>query len=133
MMNQTDLKALLAGFTGTQDYHRVSPLHGPLVLTDGALALAEAGECFWLFDVIASHQPRCLRDSMLSEVQFWTLDVMGDGSAVARCERDAGDEFLRQAIEFTDFPMNSVRIIVGRQPIDEHGGFLMVAMLPSER
>jgi hypothetical protein len=52
----------LAGFTGTTKWHRWSPLFPKMVMTDGALYVAEnAGKhgAFWLMDAIASYQPGC--------------------------------------------------------------------------
>jgi hypothetical protein len=92
-------------------------------LTDGVRFLAENAGAFWLLDVIASHQPRCRRDPMLRDMQFWTLKVNADKSAVVTCERDEGDLAFEQRIERTDFPLDGVRVWV-------EGG---VAMLPSER
>ena len=39
-------------FTGTAKYYRISRRH---LLTDGTKYLAEAAECFWMMDAIASH------------------------------------------------------------------------------
>ena len=122
------LKDALDQFIGTEAYHRLSPLHGDLVATDGVKYLCEAAECFWLLDAIASHQPRALRDRMLRDMQFWTLRVNEDRSAVLEVARDEGDVAFHQDIEFTDFPLPEVRIWVApRGPADTY-----VAMLPDE-
>lgn len=42
----------LAYFTGTEKYHRIAPT---VVLTDGAVFLAEQAGAFWLFDLYHSH------------------------------------------------------------------------------
>ena len=130
MMNAQELQSDLNQFTGTEEYHRLSPLHGRLVCTDGVLHLAKNAECFWLIDVIASYQPQCLKDEMLRDYQFWHLNVK-DRKGVLRCERDTDDVAITQEIPYTDFPLEHVKIIVARQP-QEDGKFLMVAMLPSE-
>jgi hypothetical protein len=86
--------------------------------------LAEEAEAFWLIDAIASWQvsPKVKRDPMLQEIQFWKLRVNPDNSAVLTCERDTDDVALTQAIEFTDFPLESVKLYLSNR----------VLMLPSE-
>ena len=126
-MNGTELEASLGGFTGTECYHKLSPLHLGLVVTDGVLFLAQEAKAFWLIDAIASHQPKCRKDASLRDFQFWTLDVAEDHSAVLKCERDTDDVAITQRIPYTDFPMKQVRVWV--QPSDER---TWVALLPSE-
>lgn len=137
MLNAEKLEAHLAHFTGTEQYHRFSILFKNVVLTDGAMALAKEAECFWLFDAIASHQPTCMKDpkGMCQDMQFWHLDVNpnpaeGEPKAVLRCERDTNDELLRQEIEYTDFPLEHIKLYACRQPTEN--GDIMVVMLPSE-
>lgn len=43
----------LQQFTSTQDYHRHFT---GLLYTDGIQYLAEHGQCFWLIDLVGSHQ-----------------------------------------------------------------------------
>lgn len=128
-MTTSELRSQLEGFTGTEGYHRLT-LSRRLVGTDGVAFLAQAANCFWLIDAIASHQPACMKDEMLQGIQFWTLKVK-DQSAKLICERDQGDVFLTQDIPYTDFPLDEIKIWVeagecGGQPV-------MVAMLPGER
>jgi hypothetical protein len=140
----------LRNFYGTEKYTRLSPLHGPLVCTDGIVWLAENADCFWLIDAIASYQPQCKKDTSLRDIQFWTLTVhpkvevapmtLGAvltqkqpkrGMATLICERDAGDVAIKQEIEYTSFPLNEIKIWV---EYGEVGGKpVMVAMLVSER
>lgn len=126
-MTSTELEASLGGFAGTECYHRLSPLHSGLVVTDGVLFLAQEAKAFWLIDAIASHQPKCRKDASLRDFQFWTLDVADDHSAVLKCERDTDDVAIVQRIPYTDFPLKQARVWV--QPGDER---TWVAMLPSE-
>ena len=51
-MDPKQLSAALTEFTGTASYTR---LCSNTVLTDGALFLAEQGQCYLLLDVFASH------------------------------------------------------------------------------
>jgi len=123
-----ELHTALDQFSGTEGYHRLSPLHGRLVATDGVKYLCEQAECYWLLDAIASWQHKALRDPKLREMQFWTLQVNDDRTAILTVARDAGDIAFHQDIEFTDFPLPEVKIWVGPGgPSDT-----FVAMLPSE-
>ena len=123
----------LAQFCGTAQYYRFSPQLFPyFLLTDGTQHLASEAGCYWLFDLIASLQKQ---DSVKElEIQFWTLTVAEDNSAVLICEWDAGQVIYSQQIEFTDFPLDSVRIWVAPTEMDFRGVVRRhwVAMLPSE-
>lgn len=101
----------LAQFTGTETYWRLSHLY-PFLCTDGVHFLAEQGGAFWLLDAIASWQsePNVKNDPMLKEIQFWTLNVNVDQSAVLTCERDKGDVVVTQEIVWTDFPLPVVKL-----------------------
>lgn len=114
-------KADLAQFYGTENWYE-HPLG--ILYTDGVKFVAERGGAYWLIDAIASWQsdPRIRDDRMLQAIQFWTLTVNPDRSAVLCCERDTDDIALTQEIEFTDFPLQSIRLYV------EDG----VLLLPSE-
>jgi len=130
MKTAAEINDGLAQCYGTEAYHRVSALHGRLVITDGVLWLAEASECFWLIDIIASYQPLCMKDAMLRDIQFWTLTVADDKTAKIICERASGDVVIAQKIPFTDFPLSEIKIFV--QAGECGGRPVMVALLPSE-
>ncbi len=120
-MTLDELTTALAGFTGTEQYHR----HWTgLLYTDGVAFLAEnAGNgAYWLLDAIASYQPECRKDATLREMQFWTLMVKDSKNAVLLCERDKGDVAFTQTIEFTDFPLPEIKLWVDGN----------VLLLPSE-
>lgn len=123
----------LAGFTGTTRYYRYSPLFRSFVLTDGTKYLAEAGECYWLFDQIASLQflPVIRNHPELRVMQFWYLEVREDRSAVLRCEWDKNKTVYMDVIPYTDFPLEHIRIWVGQTSLDD-AGQVRVAFLPSE-
>lgn len=101
---------------GTNEWHRYSPLFRNITLTDGTLWLAENAGAYWLMDAISSHQPRCLKDQMLRDMQFWTLKVNPDKSASLICERDSGNVAFTQELEFTDFPLLEIKLFVGPGP-----------------
>jgi hypothetical protein len=89
--------------------------------TEGVHFLAEAAGALWLIDLIASWQPKAMKDPMLREFQLWKLVVTGT-KAAAICLRDLGDEAFRQEVEYTDFPLPEISLYV-------EGGVLL---LPSE-
>jgi hypothetical protein len=118
-MEAAELRAALRGFIGTVEYH---PHWSGMKLTDGVHFLAEEAEAYWLLDVIASWQPKALRDPALREFQLWELFVRTDRTATIVCSRDSEDVAFRQHIERTDFPLEYVRLYV-------EGG---VMLLPDE-
>jgi hypothetical protein len=119
-MEAIELRAQLGQYVGTIEYHRHwSRL---LVLTDGAKFLADEAHAHWLMDLIASWQPVALRDPALREFQLWEVFVRDDQSADVICSRDSEDEAFRQKVEWTDFPLEYVRLYVENR----------VILLPSE-
>jgi hypothetical protein len=147
MKSKEEIEAGLAGFYGTEQYHRFSILFKNHVLTDGVKWLCDNADCFWLMDVIASYHAKCMKDpkGMLQDMQFWTLTVhpkieeakpMTIGAvmkgkpkpmATVICERDTGDVAITQKIPHTDFPLPEIKLYCSRA--DEN---LWVIMLPSE-
>jgi hypothetical protein len=130
MMQTTNLKAALEGFSGTEGYTRY--LAG-LLLTDGVKYLAENAACYWLLDIIASYQPKCKKDKDLREMQFWTLKrVPNTSKAVVTCDDGNDHVKITQRIEFTDFPLDEVKVWVELGSVDGVNP-AYVAMLPGER
>ncbi len=119
-MSPKELQQTLSEFYGTNEYYK--HWTGSLVYTDGIHFLQENAECYWLLDAIASYQPKCKKDPMLKDMQFWTLTVINN-EAKLTCKRDSNDTAFVQNIEYTDFPLKEINIWV------ENG----VAYLPSER
>lgn len=123
------LESHLGGFTGTERWHRYSPQLFPyILLTDGVMYLANVGECFWLIDAIASLQRHeAIRThEQLQQIQFWTLTVFENSAAELSCEWDRNQIVLTQAIDYTDFPLEQIRLYVAR----DEGYFII--LLPSE-
>ena len=116
-----NLKSELAQFTGTHQWHKFSCL-SKLLMSDGVQYLAEKAGAYWLMDVIGSYQMVCNKDEMLRDYQIWTLTVK-DSKGVVKCLRDTNDVAITQEIPYTDFPMESIKLIC------ENG----VIMLPQER
>lgn len=124
--------------------HDLSQFHGDLVryqhtlnrrviYTLGVQYVAEAGGAYWLIDAIASYlTPGGLmepirQDGRIAELQFWTLTVLEDRSALLEARADSPCEpFVRQQIPYTDFPLESVSIWAG------YDGVRWTLYLPSE-
>jgi hypothetical protein len=110
------LEQELRQFTGTENYYRHS-LSGTLY-TDGIKYLAEKAGAYWLIDAIASYQTATFRER--NPFQVWIL-YRQEGGAVLKAfsdhDRDMSpeDNFLAygivcQAIEYSDFPMESIKV-----------------------
>ena len=98
-------------------------------LTDGVKFLADEAQCYWLLDAIGSYQSELAKhpDSRLQEMQFWTLKVHADKSAILTCVADSGEPpAVSEEITWTDFPLPEIQIWVG---IEEGR---RIALLPSE-
>jgi hypothetical protein len=113
----------LSQFHGTAEYHKhLFPGKSPLLLTDGCKYVRDACNAYWLFDAILNYQ--C--DKVLKGVNFqiWELKHLKiDLSWVLTCREDSNKKtIIRQAIEFSDFPLDYIRIWL----IDK------IALLPSE-
>ena len=130
-----EIKSRLDQYWGTEGYH-FTPITKAvnMVYTDGVKEMAELCGAWWLLDLIASYQHRCMKDESLQGIQFWTLTVK-DGKGIVMCERDTDDVFLTQELSYTDFPLDEMKVWLelgetsfGQGPVE-----VMVAMLPSER
>jgi len=79
-------------------------------MTDGVYYMAEAGNCFWLFDIVASAQ-------YLSEIKrhksfiVWRIEVAEDSSCVVTAYLDGpyveANMLYRQRVPRTDFATNT--------------------------
>ena len=56
MLSAKEIQDIMNHATGTTAYHRFSQISGYPVITDEMQAVAEAAGCYWLLDVIGSHQ-----------------------------------------------------------------------------
>lgn len=112
----------LTGFTGTEHYYRLT---NRAVLTDGTAYLAREGRCFWLMDVIASYIPTLPSDEHFAIAVFKRKGAGGHFELVddIRPRR----YYATQEIEYTDFPLNEIRLYVERLDDEQ-----WVILLPSE-
>lgn len=155
-ITKEELENNLAGFTGTESYTRMKYPWANLLLTDGVAYLCKNAECYWLLDVIASYQPKQLRDC---EFQHWTLTVatedvpamreftqgsmtdgigkissqkippVKNGSSVVTCSDGNEHTLVEQRIDWANFPLNEIRLYAERTEYPERG---LVVMLTSE-
>lgn len=111
----------LSQFTGSENWYRHS-LNRNVLYTDGAQYVAEAGGAYWLLDEIALAN-HCESRVRAEEFQVWTLtrDKRGNG-ATLDCGDGNGNTVYSKRIEFTDFPLDTVKLFC------ENGTIL----LPSE-
>ena len=121
MKSAAELETGLAGFYGTEGYHR---LHPNMVLTDGAKYLAEEAGCFWLYDVVWSvlNKPNVRNEDFL----VVKIRLEEKPQAVVRIE-DGNDNLLyKQVIPYTDFPMALYTFYI------QYNGDFWVVLLTSE-
>lgn len=128
MLTAQQIENQLPYFSGTETWHRWSPLFPKVTLTEGTKWLADNAGAYWLMDAIASYQKDCEKDEMLCDMQFWTLRVNEDKTATLICERDTDDVAFKQEIEYTDFPLKEIKLYCAS------GGpqNTMVILLPGE-
>jgi hypothetical protein len=105
-MEKEKLEEELNQFSGTAEYHKWSPLFS-FVLTDGAKYLANTAKAYWLMDAIASHQHN--KAVAKEEFQVWDLKKVGDAWELT-CEDGNGKSVVKQDIEYSDFPLNSIKL-----------------------
>jgi hypothetical protein len=122
-MNTIDVRSDLKLFTGTSMYHRhLFPGKSPIALTDGCKYVRDELNSYWLFDAILIYQD----DPKLRKVNFqiWELQrLKKDLSWLLTCKEDIHMKpLISQNIEFSDFPIDYIRVwVIGS-----------VALLPSE-
>lgn len=124
MIDTEKLKSDLTNFNGCDTFTRWSPLTKD-VATEGVIYLAENAECFWLLDIIGSHQidPKVRNE----EFQVWKFTGTPGGKATVVCEDGNSNEVTRQELEFNTFPLPEITIWA---TLNELGSRTL--MLPSE-
>ncbi len=119
-MNAEELRSQLRQFTGTAGYTR---LLTKVILTDGAVYLADNAKAWWLMDVYASYLLHI--DGDVEAFTCLKLNVF-ENSAVVVIE-DGNDHLIaKQVIEYTDFPLASITLY------SCWSDDVWVVMLPSE-
>jgi hypothetical protein len=117
-------KADLLEFTGTENWYRHS-LNRNVTYTDGVKFMAESAGAYWLVDEVATGQmhPQVRQYAAEDDFQVWKLTVNREkSSAVLVCEDGNNNVICSKEIEFTDFPLDEIKLYFS-------GG---VILLPSE-
>jgi hypothetical protein len=132
-LSPADLQAGMAQWIGTTAYRRHGLMRN-LLMTDGVVWFADAAECHWLIDAIASHIATNRR-LQGEEFQTWDFKRQADDNPpkgkphmLSVTDGNDGPPIVKQAIEFTDFPLPEIRFFVAKD--DGLGGW--VIMLPGE-
>jgi len=114
MLSVPQITAGLAQCIGTGQYWKNGLLS--FQYTDGVKFLHESCEAYWLLFAIARHKRK-------EPFQLWELKVNENHSAVLTMKEDDGQpNLVEQHIQFTDFPLDSIKLYL----IDG------VLLLPSE-
>ncbi len=126
-MTNNELLYHLHSFTGTEQYHRFSPLFNAVVLTDGAKYLADEAGAYWLMDMIASHLGAVPSQENFV-IALLTKEGVNEPGALFTLQDDIppNNIWAEQDIEYTDFPLDEIKLYV----VDSEVGW--VVMLPSE-
>ena len=105
MNSAKEIKDSLNLFTGTEHYYQ-HPFG--ILYTDGVKFLADSCACYWLIDAVASWQ----YDELVKQTEFqvYKLKVNEDKSAVLNIEDGNYNIIQTQAIEYTDFPLDSIEL-----------------------
>lgn len=109
MPTQTLTAHDLVQFTGSENWYRHG-LNRNILYTDGAQYVAETGGAYWLLDEIAlaNLYERAVK---AEEFQVWTLTRnQTDNGALLTCGDGNGNTVYSKEIEFTDFPLPTVKL-----------------------
>jgi hypothetical protein len=98
----------LGKFTGSENWYRHGLVRG-ILYTDGAKYVADQGGAHWLLDEIAFAQ-RFQKAVAVEEFQVWKLTVKPDRTATLACGDGNGRTVFEKALEYTDFPADSVEL-----------------------
>lgn len=100
-MTKGQIEKALAHYYGTENWWKNDMLH--FTYTDGVKAMWEMCEAYWLLIAIASynrHEP----------FQIWELKRTGSKAVLTMVEDAGRPELVRQEIEFTDFPLDEIKL-----------------------
>jgi hypothetical protein len=112
-MNTYEIKRALRQFTGTEFYHKhLFPGKSPILLTDGCEFIRTHCNAHWLFDAILSYN--CEKILRHVNFQLWELrQSKKDLSWLLTCKEDSNlKPLISQVIEFSDFPLDYIKLYV---------------------
>ena len=120
-LSPAELLNHLAQCTSTEQYHRTHP---NLLATDGAKYLADAAGAYWLLDIVWSVLQKIMDEFAVLEL---TLEKgLSCAEVVIHDGREPKTIYHRQAIPYTDFPLQNIKLYV------QENGLERVVLLPSE-
>ena len=105
-MKTGKLLEALKSFTGTQQYF-FHPLFKAFKYTDGVRFLAKNAKCYWLLELIFSHQN--FKEIKREDFQKWTLKKIDDACTVTVSDGN-GNNIKTIEISFTDFPLQEFNL-----------------------
>jgi hypothetical protein len=119
MLSEKEIREIIRQAHGTSAYHKFSSFEHYPVATDGVIAVANAAECYWLLEIIGSHQTNKRLDP---HFQVWKLVVNHENKSAIVSGYNDTTLIVTQEIAFTDFPLDELKL------------FLMdgIILLPSE-
>ena len=118
MKTPTEIQNTLAHFYGSDEFFR----YGNSIITQGVSYLANSADCFWLIDLICSHQ--CSPKVRREEFQVFNLIKNKKGSGCKIIIEDGNNNVIgSQSISYTNFPLPNITLWRENN----------VIMLPSER
>lgn len=101
-------EAELRQFTGTENWYR-HEINRNVLYTDGAKYVGDQGCAYWLLDAISIAQ-RYEKRIAAEEFQVWTLKVNAERMALLVCDDGNGKIVYTQQIEYTDFPLDEIKL-----------------------
>jgi hypothetical protein len=112
-MTPEEIQDGLLQFHGTENYYQ----YMGFVYTEGVAYMTESCKSYWLLDIVSSYLGR-LRGEQFVVVKL----VVNERSAVVTFDDGNGNLLIKQAIEYTDFPLPEMKLFLCNG----------VLMLPSE-
>lgn len=100
------LKSELAGYTGTDQYHKL-PLTS-VVATDGIVDFAEIAHAHWLISIFTSYQ--CEKNVRQVPFQLWEIEVNPDKTGFVTMREDTGMKpLVKQKLDYIDLPTGKMK------------------------
>lgn len=110
-LSNAELQAALRHFSGTEQYYKTG---FKTKCTDGVYFLAENAACYWLLDIIDSVAP--FSDFAIAELTISKSENGRKGKVVIDNGHDKRTKeyklFHMQDIEYTDFPLETIKLYV---------------------
>jgi hypothetical protein len=98
----------LTQFTGTETWFRHG-INRDVLFTEGVKYLADEGGAYWLLDAIAIAQFH--ENAVAGEAfQVWKLIINADRTASVTCDDGNNNIVYTQRIEYTDFPLDEIKL-----------------------